>query len=323
MEELIPIKETDPVQFYTIGKKLGSGAFSVVYDATNKTTELAYAIKVIDKKAISELNKTLHIKTEVAILRKLSHPNIVQIYEIYETEKHLYLVMEKMNGGELYEQIIERKKYGEKHAARILKQIIVAIIYLHSKEVVHRDLKPENILLSSKEEKNPTIKISDFGLSKVMSNQVLKTKCGTPGYVAPEVLAGNGYDSSVDIWSVGVIFYILLCGFPPFYAENNVKLYQKILNGKFYFPSPYWDSVSEEAKDLINKMLVIEKEDRIKEQDILNHPFFDKSQNAHNDLSSNLVELKKTNENEKKSLSEIHSSSSSNSDVSEYSFREN
>jgi len=158
MEELIPIKETDPVQFYTIGKKLGSGAFSVVYDATNKTTELAYAIKVIDKKAISELNKTLHIKTEVAILRKLSHPNIVQIYEIYETEKHLYLVMEKMNGGELYEQIIERKKYGEKHAARILKQIIVAIIYLHSKEVVHRDLKPENILLSSKEEKKSNYK---------------------------------------------------------------------------------------------------------------------------------------------------------------------
>jgi len=156
-----------------------------------------------------------------------------------------------------------------------------------------------------------------------MSSHILMTKCGTPGYVAPEVLAGLGYDHSVDIWSVGVILYILLCGFPPFYAENNIKLYKKIMIGKFYFPSPYWDSVSAEAKDLINQMLVVEPADRIKENEILDHPFFNTSQNTNNDLHNIVEELKKTNESEKKSLSEIHSSSSSNSDVSEYSFREN
>jgi len=163
-------------------------------------------------------------------------------------------------------------------------------------------LKPENLLLTSKDPK-ASVKLADFGLSKIMeASAVMKTACGTPGYVAPEVLMGSGYDNAVDVWSLGVIMYILLVGFPPFYAENNAKLFDKIMAGKFSFPSPYWDSISTEAKDLIKKMLVVDPTKRISTQDIVNHIWIKGLVTSNTDLMGSLRELEKTTQNTKKRL---------------------
>jgi len=181
--------------------------------------------------------------------------------------------MELATGGELFDSIVSRGKYSEKDAARVVQQVASACHYLHAIGIVHRDLKPENLLLESKAA-DARVKIADFGLSKIMeATSVLQTACGTPGYVAPEVLLGEGYNQEVDVWSIGVITYILLCGFPPFYADSNAKLFEKIMAGSYTFPSPYWDKISESAKDLIKKMLVVEPKQRYSSKQVMDHPW--------------------------------------------------
>jgi len=297
-DSIQPITDIKVEDAYDVKKELGSGAFSIVKLAIHKKTKEQRAIKMIDKDAIKEKKEML--EREVDILKRIQHPNIIAVVEIYETPRYLNLVMELATGGELFDSIVSRGKYSEKDAARIVQQVASAVSYLHSIGIVHRDLKPENLLLENKTPE-ARVKLADFGLSKMMEAQsVLQTACGTPGYVAPEVLIGEGYNQEVDVWSIGVIMYILLCGFPPFYAENNSKLFEKIMSGSYSFPSPYWDKVSSSSKDLIRCMLVVDPKKRFTSAQVLEHPWIRGLVGSDEPLSDAQTNLKKTKSEESK-----------------------
>ncbi|XP_041836018.1 calcium/calmodulin-dependent protein kinase type 1 isoform X2 [Melanotaenia boesemani] len=264
-------KTSDVKEKYDFKDTLGTGAFSEVVLAEEKRTHRLVAVKCIPKKALE--GKENSIENEIAVLHKIKHPNIVSLEEIFESKSHLYLVMQLVSGGELFDRIIEKGFYTEKDASKLIKQILDAVKYLHDMGIVHRDLKPENLLYYSMEE-DSKIMISDFGLSKIEgSGSVMSTACGTPGYVAPEVLAQKPYSKAVDCWSIGVISYILLCGYPPFYDENDAKLFEQILKAEYEFDSPYWDDISDSAKDFI--MHLMEKDPNIRYtcDQALQHPW--------------------------------------------------
>merc|ERR1719394_1566059 len=189
--------------------------------------------------------------------------------------------MELVTGGELFDRIVEKGSYTEKDAADLIKQVMSAVHYMHESGVVHRDLKPENLLYHSPDE-DSKIMISDFGLSKMEDSGIMATACGTPGYVAPEVLAQKPYGKEVDVWSIGVISYILLCGYPPFYDENDANLFAQILKGEFEFDSPYWDDISEEAKDFIRSLMCVNVENRLTCQTALEHSWITGKQSEKN-----------------------------------------
>ncbi|KAI9913004.1 hypothetical protein PsorP6_004908 [Peronosclerospora sorghi] len=248
---------------YALGKVIGSGTFSVVREAVHKPTNQRYAIKCIKRQGlVAEDIEAL--TTEVAILKQMNHPNIMILYDFFVEDKYYYLVTEFMEGGELFDRIVEKSYYNEREARDLIKLLLEAIKYCHDANIVHRDLKPENLLLSSKDD-DASIKLADFGFAKriKLDSDDLVTACGTPGYVAPEILEGRPYGKTVDIWSVGVISYILLCGYPPFHDNNHNALFKKIKAGKFQFDSPYWDHVSDDAKDLISQMLVVDPKKRL------------------------------------------------------------
>jgi calcium-dependent protein kinase len=268
---------------YDIIKSLGSGSFGKVYQIKNKISNNIYACKELSKKKIKkkDLEK---FATEIKILRKSDHPNIVKIYEIYEDEHKINLIMEECTGGELFDDIVthieDEKMYSEKEACLIFKQLMGAIAYCHSQGIAHRDLKPENILFLNKSDDSP-IKVIDFGLSKIFgdyfnkNNNKMNTKVGTAYYVSPEVLEGI-YDEKCDIWSAGVILYILLSGVPPFNGPNDNEIYKKICKKKFHFPDKHWSNISNDAKDLITKMLC-DPMDRLTAQEVLQHIWVDKN----------------------------------------------
>uniref|UniRef100_A0A8C2HVT3 Calcium/calmodulin-dependent protein kinase 1Db n=1 Tax=Cyprinus carpio TaxID=7962 RepID=A0A8C2HVT3_CYPCA len=249
-----------------------SGAFSEVVLAQEKATREMYAVKCIPKKALR--GKESGIENEIAVLRKIKHENIVALEDIYESPTHLYLIMQLVSGGELFDRIVERGFYTEQDASALIKQVLDAVNYLHSLGIVHRDLKPENLLYFNPHEESK-IMISDFGLSKMegVANDIMSTACGTPGYVAPEVLAQKPYSKAVDCWSIGVIAYILLCGYPPFYDENDSKLFEQILRAEYEFDSPYWDDISDSAKDFINNLMQKDPEKRLTCEEALRHPW--------------------------------------------------
>ena len=268
---------------YDIIKQLGSGSFGKVYEIKNKITNICYACKELSKKKIKKKDIE-KFNTEISILRKSDHPNIIKIYEIYEDEHEINLIMEECTGGELFDDIVnhidQKNMYTEKEACHIFKQLMSAIAYCHSQGIAHRDLKPENILFLNRNIDSP-IKVIDFGLSKIFGNYYNKinnkmnTKVGTAYYVSPEVLAGI-YDEKCDIWSAGVILYILLSGVPPFNGPNDNEIYKKIVNKKFEFPDKYWAHISNDAKDLINKMLC-EPINRLTAQEVMQHIWVDKN----------------------------------------------
>ncbi|EGR29825.1 hypothetical protein IMG5_148090 [Ichthyophthirius multifiliis] len=210
------------------------------------------------------------LQQEVEILTEIDHPNVVKLFEIYEDDNSFYMVMELMTGGELFQRIVEAEHFSEKQAAETVKAVVDALHYCHELNIAHRDLKPENLLYASKDP-GSVIKISDFGLARFINDQTMTTMCGTPGYVAPEIIHGNGYNKAIDYWSLGVILYIMLCGFPPFYSENNDELFEIIVKGKFDFPSPAWDTISKEAKDLIRGLLTTDPSKRWSYEKIKNH----------------------------------------------------
>ena len=264
---------------YHLGLSLGQGEEGTLRKAIHKITGHARTIKIIKKKD----QEITQFENEVKILSKLSHPNIVQIFEYFEDNTNFYIVSEFCPGGELFEKISEKGQFSEKDAAFILKQILSAVWYLHQNEIVHRDLRPENILLDNKTDK-PTIKLVDFGLGMVYNviflarfyNSRISNKIkGSPYYTSPEAINGV-YDYKSDIWSIGVIFYVLLCGNPPFIGENNLDVIKAIKKGKYEFPSKEWCSVSEEAKDLIKNMLNVDKSLRFSAESCLSHKFFKK-----------------------------------------------
>lgn len=280
--------------YYKMEDELGAGSFAIVKYATNKKTGEEVAIKIIDRGEMQE-DDEVALKTEVEILSSLDHPNVVKMYEVFDDESYMYIVLELMTGGELFDRIVEKESYSEKEAADTIRPIVDAIRYCHENGIIHRDLKPENLLYETKEESS-VIKISDFGLARFLpTNAFATTACGTPGYVAPEILKGKGYGASVDVWSIGITLYILLCGFPPFYNEDNAALFEEIKEGKFDFPSPYWDDISEMAKDLISKILTVDHNQRIDIEGILNHPWITGEDTPRTELTDVKEQIKKYN----------------------------
>ena len=207
------------------------------------------------------------------VLKSVDHPNIIKLKDIFETDTMLYIVTEVVTGGELFDRIVDKGSYCERDTAVLIRKLVSALEYLHSKNIVHRDLKPENLLLKSLEE-DTEIKLADFGLSKVLGQEVMmQTACGTPGYVAPEILqtSQSGYGKEVDMWSVGVITYILLCGFPPFYNDNVAQLFESIINADFDYPAEYWDHISDDAIDFIDCLLIADPSKRLTANTALEH----------------------------------------------------
>ncbi|XP_034390798.1 calcium/calmodulin-dependent protein kinase 1Db isoform X2 [Cyclopterus lumpus] len=265
-------KHVDDIKnIFDFKEVLGTGAFSEVVMAREKATGKMVAIKCIPKKALK--GKETSIENEIAVLRKIKHENIVALEDIYESSNHLYLIMQLVSGGELFDRIVEKGFYTEMDASRLIRQVLDAVNYLHTMGIVHRDLKPENLLYFSPHDESK-IMISDFGLSKMEgTGDVMATACGTPGYVAPEVLAQRPYSKAVDCWSIGVIAYILLCGYPPFYDENDSKLFEQILKADYEFDAPYWDDISDSAKDFISSLMEKDPEKRFICDQALQHPW--------------------------------------------------
>ncbi|XP_062411107.1 calcium/calmodulin-dependent protein kinase type II subunit beta isoform X1 [Sardina pilchardus] len=261
---------TDEYQLY---EELGKGAFSVVRRCVKLVSGQEYAAKIINTKKLSARDHQ-KLEREARICRLLKHPNIVRLHDSISEEGFHYLLFDLVTGGELFEDIVAREYYSEADASHCIQQILEAVLHCHQMGVVHRDLKPENLLLASKC-KNAAVKLADFGLAIEVQGdqQAWFGFAGTPGYLSPEVLRKEAYGKPVDIWACGVILYILLVGYPPFWDEDQHKLYQQIKAGAYDFPSPEWDTVTPEAKNLINQMLTINPTKRISAQEALKHPW--------------------------------------------------
>ncbi|GLE11708.1 hypothetical protein PINS_up024295 [Pythium insidiosum] len=250
--------------FYNLGKVIGSGSYSIVRVGVDKTSNAKYAIN-------------------------MNHPHIMALREYFVDAEHYYLVTEFVSGGELFDRIVEKTFYSEKEARDLVHILLDTIKYCHDKGVVHRDLKPENLLLVSKDD-DASIKLADFGFAKkvVIDDAGLVTT-----YVAPEILEGESYGKPVDVWSVGIITYILLAGYPPFHDDSQPILFRKIRRGKFQFDSPYWDNVSDDAKDFIKRMLVVKPAERATAAELLTHRWITGSDVANVPLTSALTELRR------------------------------
>ncbi|XP_010862423.1 calcium/calmodulin-dependent protein kinase (CaM kinase) II gamma 1 isoform X4 [Esox lucius] len=261
---------TDEYQLY---EELGKGAFSVVRRCVKKSSGQEFAAKIINTKKLSARDHQ-KLEREARICRLLKHPNIVRLHDSISEEGFHYLVFDLVTGGELFEDIVAREYYSEADASQCINQILESVQHIHQHDIVHRDLKPENLLLASKM-KGAAVKLADFGLAIEVQGdqQAWFGFAGTPGYLSPEVLRKDPYGKPVDIWACGVILYILLVGYPPFWDEDQHKLYQQIKAGAYDFPSPEWDTVTPEAKNLINQMLTINPSKRITADQALKHPW--------------------------------------------------
>ncbi|CAM9766112.1 unnamed protein product [Chrysoparadoxa australica] len=262
--------------------ELGHGQYGRVHKCSSKKTGEELALKSILKSRVGKMDT---IKREIEILTLVDHPNVIKLVDVFEDEHYLHLVTELCTGGELFDRIIARSesdegRYSERDAAIIIRKILLGLRYCHVEHnICHRDLKPDNFLFKGPEE-DAELKIIDFGLSRFEeSQQLMTTRVGTPYYMAPEVLKRN-YTLACDLWSVGVVCYILLCGFPPFYGDTDQEIFAGVLLGEFDFPSPEWDSVSDAAKNFISKLLVTEPSKRLTAQEALEHPWITKDYDA-------------------------------------------
>ncbi|XP_011869310.1 PREDICTED: serine/threonine-protein kinase dst1 isoform X2 [Vollenhovia emeryi] len=257
---------------YTVGHIIGDGNFAVVRHCTHKSSGAEYAMKIVDKYKCQ--GKETMLASEVAILRQVCHPNIISLIAEQDTADQLFLVMELVKGGDLFDAIAVATKFSEAEASVMISHLTSALAYLHSHHIVHRDVKPENLLVEMDGSHVRCLKLGDFGLAQVV-REPLYTVCGTPTYVAPEILAETGYGLKIDVWAAGVILYILLCGFPPFVSVDNEQeeLFERILSGQYAFTAPYWDTISFSAKQLITNMLQAQPELRFSAEDVLDHPW--------------------------------------------------
>jgi len=279
-------------------KVLGKGNYSVVKLGKEKSSGKIVAVKCIEENKLTHEDKVA-LKDETGLLYKLDHPNIIKFFAFFHESPNYYIVTEYVGGGELFDRIVEKEVYSEKDAQNVVQTIAGAIKYCHDRNVVHRDLKPENILLAKDEKTGEimdnNIKIADFGFAKEnkpTTSNGLTTACGTPGYVAPEILLGKSYGKEVDMWSFGVIIYILLCGYPPFHSDNQNEMFKLIKAGNYEFDPTYWSEVSDTAKDLIKKLLVVDGKQRMSVDQLLEHPWLTGAASTQ-DISNALVELKK------------------------------
>lgn len=281
---------------YILGKELGVGHYATVKEGKNKATGQTVAIKIFHAQKTNDRKKMEQFKTETNILIKIKHENIVRLLDrfiepVSKSSIQTYLVLEKVSDGELFDRIIKKGKLPQEETKAIFRQILSGLKYLHNNGIIHRDIKPENVLLSIKKrtskdqtqdgpwdenELSICVKIADFGLAKFIGEmQFTNTLCGTPSYVAPEVLAKKTYSNKVDIWSAGVLLYVCLCGFPPFSEQlGPPSMKEQIMEGKYEFYSPYWDDIDDIVLDLIANLLVVEPDQRFSVEDTVNHPWF-------------------------------------------------
>jgi doublecortin-like kinase 1/2 len=259
-------------QKYVVGRMIGDGNFAVVRLCKSTNSEEEFALKIIDKSKCK--GKEDMIENEVKILRQISHPNIMSLIAEQDTKTMLYLVCEYVKGGDLFDAITIAQKFSEEQAALMINHLLSALAYLHNLNIVHRDVKPENLLVEFESDRIRLLKLGDFGLACEVTRPLF-TVCGTPTYVAPEILAESGYGLKIDVWAAGVILYILLCGYPPFVSQDNdqEKLFDCILSGQYDFPDEYWKDVSNLAKELIQNMLQLAPELRFSAEDVLDHPW--------------------------------------------------
>lgn len=264
---------------YGVGKQLGKGFFGTVVLAYDKSPTQEedrprqFAAKCINRSPLTPFDER-QIRSEVQVLREIvgsSCPYIVRLYDFFDEPEHFYLVLELMRGGELFERIFSKEKYFEKDAKAVIKSIVYALDFLHTSDIVHRDLKPENILLETNS-RTSRIKIADFGFARRVGKGCT-TACGTPNYVAPEIVNGSFYGKTVDIWALGVVIYILVSGFPPFHHQHRPTLFKFIRNGEYSFPKPYFNMVSFQAQDLIKHCLTVDVHKRITAAEVLQHPW--------------------------------------------------
>lgn len=278
-------------------KQLGTGAFSTVREGYQRSNrDVAFAVKCVNRKKLSEEDEAA-LLDEVDILKEMNHVHIIRLYDFFTEPSTYYLVMEQMSGGELFDRIVAKAYYNEKEARDTCKILLEAVGYMHQNHVAHRDLKPENLLLLSKDD-DSAVKIADFGFAKkVHEENSLTTQCGTPGYVAPEILEGTPYDQRADMWSVGVILYILLGGYPPFIESTQRDLFRKIRRGEYEFHEEYWGTVSAEAKELISSLLTVKASNRLDAEQALQNSWIrgDDASLAKKGLDKNLKEFKKFN----------------------------
>lgn len=278
-------KHTSDIQEdYKILSVLGQGAFSVVYKALHRKTENLRCIKKIKISNFTKADEE-NIMNEIKILKMIDHPHIMKIYEYYEKNDHLYIVTEYLAGGELFERIEKTTKFTEAVAAKYISQILMAISYLHSNNIIHRDIKPENVVFEN-HDFEANLKVIDFGTSReVVQQKKLNTKMGTAYYIAPEVLKKN-YDFKCDVWSCGVILYVFLCGYPPFNGSSEEKIVKRVIEGKLVFPKEEWSLISEEARMLITRMLTYDPEKRPNADQVLSDPWFAKVTKSDVDLNA-------------------------------------
>jgi calcium-dependent protein kinase len=284
--------KSDPEEDYKKLNFLGEGAFASVYKVENRYTEAICAMKVIRKNNSCTLEDENEILNEINILKTMDHPGILKLFEFYSNKQTYSIVTELCPGGELFQQILDKGPFKEKYTAFVMYQIFSAVNYCHQMHIIHRDLKPENILIVGKEKDGlPIIKLCDFGTSRIFEKGTFQKKVvGSSYYIAPEVLKKH-YNEKCDIWSCGVILYVLLSGTYPFNGKNDQEISKKILNGKFEFNSILFKNISNEAKDLIKKCLIYDKNERISAIKALKHPFFTNEINL-NDLYNENINCK-------------------------------
>jgi len=277
MSHLKEFNTANILQSYTFHEKIGTGKFSVVYRAVSKQNKQEYAIKVIDKKLLKPEEKEF-LLSETSVMKILDHPNVIKLIDTIETKTHIYIITEIVKDGDLFDYIINREFLEEYDASFIMKQLITSIYFLHNIGIIHRDLKPENILITlGDHEQVKELKIIDFGFAKLINEaEKLTDTCGTPNYVAPEVLRGTGYDKTADIWSLGVIMYLMVRGYLPFDAHDVNVILKNTLRAEIPIEDEHFEKVSPEAKDLIKRFLHKDPSKRISLKDAITHPWIQK-----------------------------------------------
>jgi len=277
IKALADVKVDNIATIYTLGDELGRGRFSVVQSAIHLKENSRYAIKVVENDSLSDEENLEALETEIKILRQLKHPHIVNLKEVVTAADNTYIVMELLSGGELFNRIVDKGSYQEKEAADLFAQILLSLEYLHSRNIVHRDVKPENILFVSSESSD--MKLIDFGYAGLWAaDKQLTGLCGTPDYVAPEVLTwyedddnGTPYGKGSDLWSLGVLLYVILSGCSPFSADEEEQLLKQVAEAKYEFFENEWKNVSAEAKDVIQRLLVVDPAKRMTMPELLEH----------------------------------------------------
>ncbi|MCQ2816332.1 MAG: protein kinase [archaeon] len=286
---LVNENKEDVLKYYKPVQTIGKGSFGKVFKVIQIATKKTFAMKVVSRNANLNIEDKNFLR-EILILRKLDHPNIMKIYEYFVNDNFYYFIMEYVPGGELYDQITKMQNYDERLACLVTRQILSSISYLHQMNIVHRDLKPENMMLTN--EKDMTIKLIDFGAANyVKPGEFLSLKIGSPYYIAPEVIEGK-YGLECDLWSIGVILYILLVGYPPFEGDTNNEILQKISNGKYSLNGEGWNQISKQAKDLIQNLLVQDPKKRISALAALKHPWIQKLSEQDSSAKATSISLK-------------------------------